>query len=317
MLINLKYRKMKIYYRILFSITALALLTLSSCLKDDGLGVEVIPFDEVPSVVDFNEAPNSSGFIIRSFAGTTDPAFAQEATFTVNLSSPNKLDHSIDVTIEFDQAAVDAFVADNAGWVAIPAAKQDFTSATLTIPAGEREVTFDVNFFAEGLSADDLIISAYSITSVSDPDIIISGNFGTQYVKIGVSNVYEGEYTVDIDWFYGGGGNYGGDYDDWFLQTASSVSSQMDYFYPYWNYPIVITVDIANPQTIDGHANAYLVTLDCLGKEGGDDVQLDNYNGGVWNYCYQDGNGKWVFPLAHQMTSGSGAHVGVGIFTQN
>ena len=317
MLINLKHRKMKILYKFLISVTALALLTLTSCLDDEGLGVEVPRYDEVPYVVDFNEVPNSSGFIIRSFKGTTDPTFAQEATFTVNLSSPYTLKKDLDLTVEFDQTATDAFVAANSGWTALPSAKQDFVSATVTIPAGEREATFDVNFYAEGLSADDLLVAAYTISNVSDPDILISGNFGTQYVKVGVSNVYEGEYTVDIDWLYGGGGNYGDSWDDWSLITVSSVASQMDYFYPYWNYPITITVDAGNPQTIDGHDNAYLVTLDAAGKSGTDDVQLDDYNGGVWNYCYQNTEGKWVFKLAHALTTGSGQHIGFAIFTQN
>lgn len=308
---------MKTYYRILLSITALVLITLTSCFDDDKYGVTPPAYDQVPYVVDFNEAPNSQGFIIRSFEGTTDPAYEQETSFRVNLSSPYKLDHDITLTIEFDQAAIDGYVADNAGWVACPAAKQSLSAPVqVTIPADEREAEFNVSFFTEGLSSDDLIVAAFTITSVDDPDIIISGNFGTQYVKVGVANVYEGVYTADIDWLYGGGGNYGGLYDDWELITATSVSVTMDYFYPWWNYPITITVDALNPQTIDGHANAYAVTLDAAGKEGGDDLQLDDYDGGVWNYCYQD-NGKWIFKLAHAMTTGSGQHIGFGTFTQN
>ena len=111
MLIKLKLRKMKMLYKIVLSITALALLTLNSCLDDEKLGVEVVRYDEVPYVVDFNEAPNSSGFIVRSFKGTTDPNFAQEAEFTVNLSSPFKLDKDLVLTVEFDEAAVDAYVS--------------------------------------------------------------------------------------------------------------------------------------------------------------------------------------------------------------
>lgn len=308
---------MKTYYRILLSLTALVLLTLTSCFDDAKYDVVPPAYDKVPYVVDFNEAPNSSGFIIRSFAGTTDPTFAQEATFRVNLSSPYKLDHDITLTIEFDPTAIADFVADNAGWVGLAAAKQSLSAPIqVVIPADEREAEFTVDFFAEGLSADDQIIAAYTITNVDDPDIIISGNFGTQFVKVGVSNVYEGIYTADITWLYKGGANYGGLYDDWVIITASSVASTMDYFYPWWNYPITITVDAGNPQTIDGHANAYAVTLDAAGKDGADDVQLDDYLGGVWNYCYQDG-GKWVFKLAHSLTTGSGTHLGSGTFTQN
>ena len=307
---------MKKYYKILLTITAFAMLFMTSCLDDENVGIEVPDFAGTPYILDFNEMPTSEGYVIRSFEGTTNPDYAQEATFRVNLSSPYTLDDDLNVTVEFDQAAVDAYMADNTGWTSLPADKQDLSSINLTIPAGEREVEFTVNFYTEGLSADDQIMAAYSITDVSNPDVLISGNFGTQLVKVGVANVFEGSYTADIDWFYGGGGNYGGVYDDWYLMTASSVACTMDYFYPWWNYPITITVDYDNPQTIDGHANAYMVTLDAAGKSGDDDVQLDDYDGGVWNYCYQE-DGKWIFKLAHAMVTGSGTHVGVATLTQN
>ena len=306
--------KMKILYNILLSITALALLTLTSCLDDSIVDTEVTRFDEVPYVVDFNEVPNSDGFIVRSFEGTTDPTYAQETSFRVNLSSPYQLDEDLTLTVEYDQVAADAYAAENAGWVSLDPAKQDLTSVTVTIPAGEREANFTVNFYTEGLSADDQIIAAYSITDVNDPDIIISGNYGTQYVRVVVANVFEGSYTADIDWFYGGGGNYGGLYDDWPLVTSSSTSCTMDYFYPYWGYTMLVEVDLANPQTIDGHDNAYYVTLSMVGNL--DEEQLDDYGGGIWNYGYQDG-GKWVFKFAHAYTSGSGTHVGVATLTQN
>jgi len=307
---------MKKYYKILLTITAFAMLFMTSCLDDENVGIEVPDFAGTPYIVDFNEMPTSEGYVIRSFEGTTDPDYAQEATFRINLSSPYTLDDDLNVTVEFGQAAIDAYMADNPGWTSLPADKHDFTTSTITIPAGEREAEFTVNFYTEGLSADDQIMAAFSITDVSNPDVLISGNFGTQLVKVGVANIFEGSYTADIDWYYGGGGNYGGLYEDWTLMTASSVASTTDYFYPWWNYPVTITVDINNPQTIDGIANAYMVTLDAAGKSGDDDVQLDDYDGGVWNYCYQDG-GKWVFKLAHALTTGSGTHVSVATLTQN
>jgi hypothetical protein len=313
MLIKLKLRKMKILYRILLSITAVALLTLTSCLDDEGLGVEVPRFDEVPYVVDFNEVPNSGGYIVRSFKGTTDPNFAQEAEFTVNLSSPFKLDKDLVLTVEYDQAAVDAYVAANSGWSALPAAKQDFTSATVTIPAGEREATFTVNFYTEGLSADDLIMAAYSITDVSDPDIIISGNFGTQFVKVGVANVFEGMYDVtDKYWIYGTT-NYSHLVDpEAFLQTVSSVISETEYFYDGWGDNLLFDVDLANPQTLDGHTPAYHVTVTTDGWPLSGQEQYDDYEGGVWNYCYQSG-GKWVFKICHRAASNA---FGYATYTQ-
>lgn len=297
---------MKTYYRILLSITALVLITLTSCFDDDKYGVTPPAYDKVPYVVDFNEAPNSSGYIIRSFEGTTDPAYAQETSFRVNLSSPYKLDHDLTLTIEFDQSAISSYVADNAGWVACPAAKQSLAAPVqVTIPADEREAEFTVSFFTEGLSADDLIIAAYTITSVDDPDIIISGNFGTQFVKVGVANIFEGEYALsDNFWGTTAGSNYTGYMaDPVHFVTVSSTESVLSYFYAGWGDHFYFDVDLANPATIDGHANAYPVTVTCDGWASDDQDQLDDYNGGVWNYCYQDA-GKWIFKIAFESQGG-------------
>jgi hypothetical protein len=310
---------MKIFNKIFVSIMAIALLFTTSCLDDEMVNIEVEDFAGSPYIADFNEMPTSAGYIKRSFPGTTDPSLAFLATFRVNLSSPWQLDEDLTLTIELDDGAVNDYIAENPGFVLFPSEKHDFNGITVTIPAGEREAEFSANFRTAGLSADDVFLVAFSIIETSNPDVKISGNFGTQLVKVGVANIYEGEYTVGLDWIYGGNGNnYGDDYTDWFIGTVSSVESVMDYFYTGWGYPITITVlDPDSPQTIDGHDNAFFVILDAEGKTGDDDLQLDDHEGGVWNYCYQQENGKWVFKLAHALTTGSGTHVGSGIFYQN
>lgn len=310
---------MKTFNKIFVSIMAVTLLFTTSCLDDSMVDIEVEDFAGTPYIADFNEMPTAAGYIKRSFPGTTDPNQSYSSTFRVNLSSPWQLDEDLTLKIVLDDAAVLDFIADNPGFVLFPAEKHDFSEVTVTIPAGEREAEFDANFFTAGLSADDVFLVAFSIVETSNPNVKISGNFGTQYVKVGVANVYEGLYTVPLDWIYGGnGGNYGGDYDDWKIGTVSSVKCVMDYFYPYWPYPITITIlDPENPQTIDGHDNAFYIDLDAAGKDGDDDKQLDDHEGGVWNYCYQKADGKWVFKMAHALTTGSGTHVGSGVFTQN
>lgn len=278
MLTNLKLIKMKILYRTFLSITAIALLTLTSCLDDEGLGVEVTRYDEVPAVVDFNEVPNSSGFITRSFSGTTDPAFAQEATFTVNLSSPYQLDKDLTVTVEYDQDAIDAFVADNAGWTGLAPSKQDFTTANVVIPAGEREATFTVNFYAEGLSADDKIISAYTITAVSDPGVIISGNFGTQFVRVVVSNVYEGWYDMVIDYYHPNAGawptNLYRHYEySKYLSTVSSTKSRFDF--AIWNYDAWVDVQPDNSVLFSAIFSTYDVVMENSEEPGTEILSYD------------------------------------------
>ncbi len=310
---------MKTLKKLLIAMAAFALMITTSCLDDSMVDIEVEDFGGSPYIADFNEMPNSGGYIKRSFQGTTDPTVTFSSSFRVNLSSPWQLDEDLTVTVRLDEAAVQDFIANkDSEFQLLSSSKHNFTETTVTIPAGEREAEFSVDFAPAGLSADDKYMVAFSIVGTSNPDVLISGNYGTQYVQIGVTNVYDGTYTVDLDWIYGGnGGNYGDYYTDWVIGTGSSVTCISDYFYPYWNYPITIAVDAENPQTIDGHENAYYVTLDAEGKDGDDDKQLDDYEGGVWNYCYQNADGKWVFKLAHALTTGSGTHVASGVFVQN
>lgn len=303
--------KMKIFYNILLSITALALLTLTSCLDDSLVDTEVTRFDEAPDVVDFNEKPNSDGFIRRAFDMTSDPDYAQATTFTVNLSSQYTLDHDLNVTVEFDETATIDF-ADEMGWIALDPARQDITSTTVTIAAGEREADFTVNFKVDGFAIQDNVAAAYTITAVDDPDVVISGNFGTQYVRIGVANVFEGDYVLSENfWSY-----YGTDYSGLManpvhLTTVAINESVLDYFYAGWGDVFYFTIDLDNPATIDGHANAYPVTVSTPGWSAASQQQIDDYDGGVWNYCYEDGD-KWIFKICHE----AGGAFGYATYTQ-
>lgn len=257
---------MKIFYKILLSITALALLTFTSCLDDEELGVEVTRYDKVPYVIDFNEIPNAGGYIQRSFKGTTDPLLSQEATFRINLSSPYPLKKDLDVTVEFDQAAADEFVANNPGWIALNPAKQDFTSLVLTIPAGKREADFNVNFFTEGLSADDQLVAAYSVTNISDPSVIVSGNFGTQYVRVVVANIYEGWYESHLLYYhpsYGTGTWPDNLYRDAnyrkFLSTVSSTKSRFNF--GVWSDDAWVDVQPGNSVIFTAKFSTYNVVM--------------------------------------------------------
>lgn len=304
--------------KIFFSIATIGLLFTTSCLDDEMVDIEVEDFAGSPYIVDFNEMPTSAGYVKRSFPGTTDPNQSYPATFRVNLSSPWQLDEDLDVTITLDDAAANAFAAENSGFVTFPASKHDFTSTTVTIPAGEREAEFTANFKTAGLSADDVYVVAFSITSTSNPDVIVSGNYGTQYVRVGVSNIFHGSYTLDALWLYGGATDYSFlcSTDDILLGTVSSRIISTSYTYPGWGYLYIIEVDLDNPQTIEGHAGAMKFTVTVEGRESSCE-QHDDYNGEVWNYCYQDAGGKWHFKLCQTYTSGSGPHFSANWYHQN
>lgn len=304
--------------KIFVSITAITLLFLTSCLDDTDVnefnGVMTPDFAASPNIVDFNEMPNSAGYIIRTFPGTVDPTQSYPSTFRVNLSSPWQLDHDITVTINLDDAAANEYINDNPGFVLFPSSKHNFTSTTVTIPAGEREVELPIDFFSEGLSADDKFMMAISITDVSDPNVIISGNFGTQYIKVGVTNLFHGTYDVEAYWLYYGDTDYS------FLAktpvdfgTLSSRGILTDYTYAGWGQ-FEFTVDTDNPQTIEGHDGAMKVSVILIGI-GDANEQVDDYNGEVWNYCYMDDAGKWHFKICH-IYNGGGPHFSANLYHQ-
>lgn len=309
---------MKTFNKIFVSIMTISLLFMTSCLDDDMVDVVVEDFAGSPYIADFNEMPTSAGYVKRSFPGTTDPNQSYPATFRVNLSSPWQLDEDLTLTVELDDAAVNDFIEDNPGFVLFPSEKHDFSSVSVTIPAGEREAEFTANFRTAGLSADDVFLVAFTITETSNPDVKISGNFGTQYVKVGVSNIFHGSYTLDAFWFYGGHTDYSSlcSTDDLLLGTVSSRIISTSYTYSGWGYNYIIEVDLDNPQTIEGHEGAMKFTVTVEGKES-DCEQNDDYNGEVWNYCYQDGDGKWHFKLSQTYTSGSGPHFSANWYHQN
>ncbi len=297
--------------KIFVSITAVALLFLTSCLDDKDVnefnGVMTPDFAATPYVVDFNEMPNSAGYVIRTFPGTTDPDQFYTAKFRVNLSSPWQLKKDLVVTVKLDDEAATKFAAEHSGFTVLNSSKHTFTSTTVTIPAGEREVEFPVDFYTKGLSADDKYVVAFTITGTDNPDIIISGNFGTQYVKVGVTNLFHGTYDVDALWLYHGSTDYSAyaknpvDFG-----TLSSRKILTNYTYAPWGN-FIIEVDLDNPQTIDGHDNAYKITVTVEDDEA-NSVQMDDYDGGVWNYCWQTSDNKWHFKIAEKYYSNISAN---------
>lgn len=296
---------------------AVALLFTTSCLDDSMVDIEKENFAGSPYIADFNEMPNAAGYIKRTFNGTTDPTISYPAEFRVNLSSPWQLDEDLTLKIQLDEQAVLDYIAnEDPDFQLLSSTKHTFTEATVTIPAGEREATFEADFFPEGLSADDLYMVAFSIVETSNPDVKISGNFGTQYCKIGVTNIFHGTYKADpIQWIYQGHTDYSFLCpDEVDFGTLSSVTSQFSYTYPGWGNTYEVTVDLENKKTIEGHENAYSVTWIITGREE-DSEMVNDHEGEVWNYCWQSTDGKWHFKIAG-ILQGSGPHFSKAIYHQ-
>ncbi|MBN1820295.1 MAG: DUF1735 domain-containing protein [Prolixibacteraceae bacterium] len=173
--------------------------------------IQVEDFAGSPYIVDFNELPNSAGYIRRSFEMTNDPTKAFPAAFRINLSSPWQLKKDLVVTFQIDEAAVNEYITDNptSGFQLLSTSKLDVTQGQVTIPAGQREAEFTVNLKTAGIAIEDKYMIAFSITGTDNPDVLISGNYGTQYCAIGVKNFFAGQYRRKLSYFHPtAGGTY-------------------------------------------------------------------------------------------------------------
>ncbi len=197
--------------KILVSITAISMLFLTSCLDDESVGIEVPDFAGSPYVVDFNEMPNSAGYVKRNLEMTDDPNKTYPTTLRINLSSPWQLTEDLVVTVKLDEAAVNKYIANNPdlGFKLLASNRVNFTEGQLIIPAGKREAELTVELKTAGIKIEDKFMMAFTITGTNNPNVILSGNFGTQYVAVGVKNFFEGKYRKKLSYFHPtAGGTY-------------------------------------------------------------------------------------------------------------
>lgn len=199
---------MRTLKNILIPTLGLAMLFLTSCLDDEKVGIDVPDFGGTPYIVDFNELPNTLGVINRSMVQALNTTDTKPFQLRVNLSSPYTLDKDLTVTVAVDDAAANAFIADNPTYELLPTAYYTVESTTLTIPAGQREVELTVNVATGNITLADKMVLAFSIVDVSE-GAIISGNYGTAIVSIGIKNFFHGQYDCDVTYFHPtAGGSY-------------------------------------------------------------------------------------------------------------
>ncbi len=294
---------------------------MTSCLDDEMVGIEVEDFAGSPYLVDFNIIPNAQGFTPVGLNIGTTPDEEVMFTLTVNLSSAWQLDSDLTVNVAIDEAVVNDYITDaladtdirNDGYELLDPSLWRIASTSVVIPAGEREASLDIYVKTASIALTDSMMVAVSITGADNSKVGISGNYGSQLVKVGVKNMFAGKYEVlDALWLYGGSSDYSSScYGNFDFGTMTATMCNVDYIYPYWGYIAQLDVDVANPQTIDGHANAFAVTVE-VWRDGTqfNCVQDDTYDGGVWNYVYLDDDGLWNFVLAYVLTTGSGGHIG-------
>jgi hypothetical protein len=169
---------------------------LAGCLKDKP---PVLDPSQAENVIEFaNSAnltsPTTSKYPLLSINVVMDPAGSH--TGIVRYSGANDAPQDINVEIEVaDSAVIKAYNTQNArAYLVLPAALYSLPKTKLTIPKGQREVSFPINF----VNADQLFNKNYvlALTIKSTSFGLVSGNFGTMLYLISGINRYDGVYLL-------------------------------------------------------------------------------------------------------------------------
>lgn len=183
--------KNKVFIITVLFVLASAAIFLSGCLKDkladDGMaGFRINNNDKIAELA-------GGDLTIALEASNVDTSFN---LVKVRIATENPVTADTKVKLVINQSLIDAYnTAHGTAYALPPAALYRLDNLTVTIPAGSREGHLRMT-----VKSSDLIGAEYafgfSITSVEDPAVKISGNFKNQFIIIGVKNAYDGIYRV-------------------------------------------------------------------------------------------------------------------------
>lgn len=181
---------------------SLAILTLSSCLKDK---FDVISSDGSTPVVEFKNpgfispetpegATSFSAYIFAYENGT-----AVEKSYTVQLTGPDPAKSDITLNIGINTAAVTTVNSEKSvastfvPFTVMPTTLYTILTPTVTIPAGQRSATVRVRYNTTLFDYAFKYGLPLAITSANN--VGISKNFGSIILNIAAKNAYDGVYT--------------------------------------------------------------------------------------------------------------------------
>lgn len=170
------------------------LFILPACLKDKDVedGKMGLNIDENKKIVEMM-AP-LSGLLVKTLdASGSEVTFS---AFSVRLSAEQPAQQDISVTLQLDPGAVQAYnVANGANYTVLPANLYSIQSLVVTIPKGSRTADLKIKAVPNNIAGTPYALG-FTISAISDPSIIISGNYKTLVAAIGVKNEYEGNYKA-------------------------------------------------------------------------------------------------------------------------
>ncbi|MDX9930939.1 MAG: DUF1735 domain-containing protein [Bacteroidales bacterium] len=183
---------------IFIALLVLGTLSLTSCLNDleDFMG----GFSGSPALAELSEAPNpATGTVIREIIDPTQPLTVK---VRVNIAVAEPLDKATTVTLAIDNALVTAYntargLTGDAAALPMPAAAMTISGYDVTIPAGQLEADWEI--ILDAAQVPDIVLKVYVIPikiASATNDVIISGNFGTQLMRVMSRNKYDGLYLL-------------------------------------------------------------------------------------------------------------------------
>ena len=207
---------------ILTVLASLAVLSLSSCLKDPRYYTfaNVQPLVELPL-----GAYNGLGNLTpEALPITTTP---QTIQLVVNIASPAPLNKAVTVTLAIQQSAVDAYnTANSTSYTLLPAADYSVPSLSVTIPAGKREAILPISVNTSLVDPSGQFILPFTIVDGGGVQI---SNYNSILYSVQAKNAYDGTYVVTGSLTDAANGAITGNYPETvYLETTGATT---DAFY--------------------------------------------------------------------------------------
>jgi hypothetical protein len=182
-------------YLITTLILSVAVLSLSSCLKDP----RAQDFSNVGTLVELPlEAYTGVGKLVpEALPIQTTP---QNIPVVINIASPKPLSSALTVTLAVDNNALTAYnhangldTGGNVPYTLPPANSYAISSLKVTIPAGQHTATLNVAITSSNLDPSGLYVIPISIVDGGGQKI---SNYKTVLLNVQAKNKYDGAYTA-------------------------------------------------------------------------------------------------------------------------